>query len=324
MLYLGEQQLREIGFEWDELVDQIEASVHIMDDNHFAQPIKPYLRFNDPNNRIIAMPAYIGGTIHAAGLKWIASFPGNHRLQLPRAHSVTILNDADTGEPHTILNTALVSAVRTAAVSGLMLRYYLSSRGIALGARRVGIIGFGPIGKFHYEMCKQLLSDRIESFYIYDVRSVSMDDIPNDKYKERVTIASSWEQLYTTCNVIITCTVSPERYINLPPAPGVLLLDVSLRDYKLDAIKHVNAVVVDSWTEVCRENTDIELLHLDNGLQAEETVSLGDVVCRAALSRAPSNEPILFCPMGMAVFDIAIAAWFARKGIEQGIGIQLP
>ncbi|GKU77908.1 2,3-diaminopropionate biosynthesis protein SbnB [Paenibacillus sp. L3-i20] len=324
MLYIGEEQLRSIGFEWPELVDQLEAAVHIMNGDHYSQPLKPYLRYNDPINRIIAMPAYIGGTIHAAGLKWIASFPDNYRLNLPRAHSVTVLNDADTGVPSAILNTALVSAVRTASVSGLMLRHFLESRSTASGPLRVGIIGWGPIGQFHYEMCKNMFGDLIESFYIYDVRTIATEAVPNDMYRERLTIASSWEELYSACNIIITCTVSPERYINNTPSPGSFLLDVSLRDYQLDAIKGVKAIVVDNWSEVCRENTDIELLHLENGLQAAETSSLSDVVCHGALRQYDERETILFCPMGMAIFDIAIAAWFARRGTELGIGIQLP
>ncbi|WP_341281043.1 hypothetical protein [Paenibacillus sp. FSL H8-0537] len=130
-------------------------------------------------------------------------------------------------------------------------------------------------------------------------------------------------RLYSRCNVIITCTVSDRRYINLPSLPGSLLLDVSLRDYASSALNGVTAIIVDDWDEVCRENTDIELLHKERGLAKEGTRSLADVVCRSALAGFDPAEPVLFCPMGMAVFDIATADYWVQKARELGIGLEI-
>ncbi|MCR2804162.1 2,3-diaminopropionate biosynthesis protein SbnB [Paenibacillus soyae] len=327
MLYLGESHLQEIGFEWNELTGVIRRAIETMEQGAFAQPLKPYLRYGDPRNRIIAMPAYIGGSIRTAGIKWIASFPGNVNAGLPRAHSMTILNDADTGVPAAVLNAPSVSAARTAAVSGLMLRHWLACRIPAPRSLRVGIIGWGPIGRFHAEMCAQLFEPSIERLYLYDIRGV---DAGASRLGEsalsdgRVIIAASWEELYAACDVVITCTVSESRYIDAAPAPGTLLLDVSLRDYTLGAIASVPTIVVDDWAEVCRENTDIELLHRDGGLRQEDTISLGDVVVREKLRGLDAAAgSVLFCPMGMAVFDVAVADWFVRRSLETGIGLTL-
>jgi ornithine cyclodeaminase len=336
MLYLGEEHLRAIGESWRDWVDRIKLAVRIMDQGDYAQPLKPYLRYGDPANRIIAMPAYIGGPVGTAGLKWIASFPGNLRLGLPRAHSVTILNDAVTGEPKAIINSPLVSAVRTAAVSGLMLREWLGLRLLdhareeALGGLRIGIIGYGPIGRMHQFMCLSLFGEHIDHIMLYDIQGVKPRNQEADAYRERpkrkavpIRVAGSWQELYRSCNVVITCTVSRERYIDMPPAPGTLLLDVSLRDYGLEALRGIRSVVVDDWTEVCRENTDIELLHREAGLTEERVATLRDIVCREAMAHLPAGEPLLFCPMGMAAFDIAIADWYVDRAEELGVGIKL-
>lgn len=323
MLYLNDKDLRAIGFRWRELLGIIREAARTIDRGEYAQPLKPYLRYGDPANRMIAMPAYVGGGIHAAGIKWIASFPGNLSAGLPRAHSVTVLNDADTGKPTAILSTATVSAVRTAAVSGLMLERWLASRSPDGKRLRIGIIGWGPVGRIHFEMCRSLFGDHIDHIYLTDIRGIDLQNMFAGEAADRVTVTDGWADWYPQCNVIITCTASSSRYIDTPPAPGTLLLDVSLRDYQLEAIRAIRSIVVDDWTEVCRENTDIELLHREAGLQAEDVMTLGDVSNRNALTGLDAGETVLFCPMGMAVFDVAVAHWYARQGEKLGIGTWL-
>lgn len=322
MLYLNDRDIRAVGLDWPALLDTLEAAVHIADTGEYAQPIKPYLRYGNPRNRIIAMPAYMGGNVNAAGIKWIASFPDNINRGLPRAHSVMVLNDAQTGVPAAILNSSLTSIVRTASVSGLMMRAFLEERPLA--QINLGIIGWGPVGRLHYEMALALYGDRIANVRIYDLREVDLleADVP-DHYREKTKVAACWEEVYRSSDIFMTCTVSDHRYIHLPPSVGQLLLNVSLRDYQSEALAAVKAIVVDDWEEVCRENTDIERLHLEQGLTRSGTRSLADVVCRRSLAEFAPTEPILFCPMGMGVFDIATAVYFARRAREMGIGTEL-
>ncbi|MBD2871324.1 2,3-diaminopropionate biosynthesis protein SbnB [Paenibacillus arenilitoris] len=326
MLYLGDRHVREIGLQWEELVLCVENAVRHMDKGEFAQPLKPYLRYGNPANRIIAMPAFIGGDVQTAGIKWIASFPGNIDAGIPRAHSVTLLNEAGTGIPYAMLNTPLPSAARTAAVSGLMIRHYLNAQATNRKLR-LGIVGFGPVGQLHYDMCCKLFGDRLEHILLFDIRSPDPANPAlagvGDEWRARTRIVDSWETLFGESDIVITCTVSKQRYINVPPAPGTLLLDVSLRDYTLDAIGGVQAVIVDDWDEVCRENTDIELLSLAGRLAKKDTRSLADVVCRGALGSFAPDEPVLFCPMGMATFDIAVAGHLVKRAAELDIGIRL-
>ncbi|RAU96143.1 2,3-diaminopropionate biosynthesis protein SbnB [Paenibacillus sp. YN15] len=322
MLYLNDRDIRAVGLDWPALVDAMEAAVRIVDAGDYAQPIKPYLRYKNPRNRIIAMPAYMGGNVNAAGIKWIASFPDNIKSGLPRAHSVMVLNDPLTGEPSAILNSPLTSIIRTASVSGLMIRAYLQERPLA--QIELGIVGWGPVGRLHYEMALALYGDRIGRVRIYDIRQVDLlkADVPAH-YREKTEMAASWEEVYRRSDIFITCTVSDHRYINLSPVKSSLLLNVSLRDYQSEAVASVKAVIVDDWEEVCRENTDIERLHLEQGLTRSGIRTIADVVCRRELSGFAPTEPVLFCPMGMAVFDIATAVYYTERARKKGIGTEL-
>ncbi|KHL92962.1 ornithine cyclodeaminase [Paenibacillus sp. IHB B 3415] len=320
MLYLNDQDLRTVGLNWAALAESAEAAVHLIHSGDYVQPVKPYLRYKNPRNRIIAMPAYAGGNVNTAGIKWISSFPDNIRSGLPRAHSIIVLNDQGTGQPSAILNSPLPSIVRTASVSGLMIRHVLQSR--SMERIQLGIIGWGPIGQYHCQMAMALFGDRIERIRIYDIRGADLSGIPS-LYMKRMEVAETWADVYLHSNILITCTVSDHRYIDIPPAKGMLLLNVSLRDYKPEALASLKAIIVDDWEEVCRENTDIEQLHLEQGLTRSGTQTLADVVCRRSLSTFAADDPILFCPMGMAVIDIAVAVHYVKKAKEMGIGTEL-
>ena len=298
----------------------LEDAVRCLRAGDVAQPLKPYLRYRDPANRIIAMPAFVGGSVNMAGLKRISSFPGNLAQGLARAHSVVILNDADTGAPVSIINAGALSAIRTAAVSALMIRHFERER--SLDGATVGIAGWGPIGRTHHRMIADLFGDRIAEVRVYDRHpNVAIEPTTAGPALRSV---GTWQEAYRSADVFITCTVSDHRYIDLPPKLGSLQLNVSLRDYLPNFIEHVrSSIVVDDWTEVCRENTDIELMHLRHGLAATETRTLADVVCDRALAAFAPETPIMFNPMGMAVFDITVATLYFRMAQSAGVGVTL-
>jgi 2,3-diaminopropionate biosynthesis protein SbnB len=320
MIYLNNTHIREIGIDWRTLTGIIGQAVRIKEAGDCAHPLKPYLRFREPANRIIAMPAFVGGDINLAGIKWIASYPGNPRIGLPRAHNALILNHPATGEPAAFIHSGLLNGLRTAAVSGLMLDAWTAARPPA--GLRLGIIGWGPVGRLHLEMCAELLGSRLQHVALYDLGGIDPDTVP-EKLRSITTIADDWRQVYRTANVLATCTVSAERYIDEAPAAGSLLLNVSLRDYKPESVANVQAIVVDDWQEVCRENTDIEQLHLQYGLHASAVRTLADVVCRDGLAGLAAHEPVYFNPMGLGIFDIAIAGYYWREALRLGQGVQL-
>jgi N-[(2S)-2-amino-2-carboxyethyl]-L-glutamate dehydrogenase len=311
MFYINDCNIIEIGINWSETIEVIKASTECLLKREYAQPIKPYLRYGDMKNRIIAMPGYIGGDFDVSGIKWIASFPDNIAKKIPRAHSIVILNKANTGQPVAIFNTPLISIIRTASVSGAIIEAFDKVR--KFSNITICIIGWGPIGQYHLKMCMSIWGDRIYRIELYDLKSVDISNI-DSKYKDKIHICSSWEEAYCDANIIITCTVSEVPYINRKPKEGALLLNVSLRDFKTNIYEYVNSsIFVDDWDEVCRENTDIEVFHKVFGLQKENTKSIIDILCGDAFTEYDNEEVIMFNPMGMAVFDIAIGKYYLDK-----------
>jgi ornithine cyclodeaminase len=191
-----------------------------------------------------------------------------------------------------------------------------------LDSINLGIIGFGPIGRYHLKVASELFKDRIKKVCIYDIRPTS----ESVEYGEGNTaiIVKGWEEAYDQADILITATVSKAQYIDKKPKQGSLLLNVSLRDFKTSIFEHVKeTIIVDDWEEVCREKTDIEMMHKEKGLKKEDTKSIVDVVCNHCLNELDDITPIMFNPMGMAVFDITTGVHYLNKAAEMGIGLEL-
>jgi ornithine cyclodeaminase/alanine dehydrogenase-like protein (mu-crystallin family) len=95
------------------------------------------------------------------GIKWVAGFPGNRERGLPAIHAVVILSDPATGQPVAILDGGPITALRTAAVSGVAIARFgpiaAATAGAADHAPRVTIVGAGVQGHSHLEVIGHVL-----------------------------------------------------------------------------------------------------------------------------------------------------------------------
>src|SRR5438067_2562493 len=143
-----------------------------------VNPDSYFLRFPEkPDCRIIALPAYLGNGVGVAGLKWIASFPGNVQRGFPRASAVLVLNSCETGYPFAILESSILSAARTAA-SAALAAYWLNGR--SRRAHSLGIVGTGFIARYVYDF----LVDT--GWEIEDVRLYDTSPLEGEKFRDTV------------------------------------------------------------------------------------------------------------------------------------------
>jgi len=272
-------------------------------------------------DHINAMPAYLGGGYNVAGLKWIASFPANpHQRNLPRATSLVILNDPDTGAPLAMMDGTLISAMRTGAVTGVAARYLARP-----DSRCAGLIGAGVQNQTQLMALRVALS-HLEEALIYDIRRSRSDAFARemaDLLDLPVRVAGDAEILVRKADVLVTATTTLEPIVRHGwLREGSFYAHVSGYECEFAVIAAADKVVVDDWEQVKhRAAQTIAYMHQagefdDYDLYAE----LGEIVVGDKPGRESDRERIFFNPVGLGTGDVAVATRIYRTAHELGLG----
>jgi ornithine cyclodeaminase len=327
--YLSRSDIAGLGGDRSDLyMEAVEAGFRLHAAGDVVQPLKPYLRSPRTDHiadRIIAMPAWIGGDRPMAGLKWIGSKHDNPAARgLPRASAVIVLNDPETNYPVAVMEAGLVSAQRTAAVTGLAIRH-LARDGFAEAA----ILGCGPIGEHQAAMLAEQFPT-CRHLRLFDLRPEAAEDLSarlRDRFPHlAVTLAPSAEAAVRAAPVVITCTVTDKPYLPFAwLARGTLLANVSIMDVEREVFLKADKVVVDDWDQSNREKKIINLLvEAGEFSRARLHAELGEIVVGRKAGRETDDEIILLNPMGMAIDDIACARAILARAEAAQAGTLLP
>ncbi len=288
----------------DAVLAAVEAAYLAHDKGDTVNPSSRFLRFPDrPANRIIALPAYLGGEVGMPGLKWISSFLGNHELGLPRASAVLLLNDDRTGRPVACLEAAHISAARTAASAALAARA-LRPRG---GPVSLGFVGTGVIAS--------TIADYLHHTRLPVTRFVCHDLVPERAQRFVSRAARHWPEsgdaadLETAlgCDVVVFATTAGEPYLpeTLRFRPGQTVLNISLRDIHPRTLLAAQNIV-DDVDHCLHAQTSPHLAEQVSGGREFVTGTLADVLLGRC--EPEPHKPVVFSPFGLGVLDLAVGA----------------
>lgn len=283
-------------------------------------PHSSFLRFPDSDkDRIICLPAYLGGDYQLAGVKWIASMPDNVAKGIERASAVVILNDRETGRPKSVMEGSIISKQRTAASAALASKVLASAAPDA-----VGFVGCGPINASVAQFIRVVWPDTCE-FVVFDLDAARAKDF-GDKLVEqhagvKFTVAANLGQLLARCPMVSFATTAIAPYLeSLAACPkGATILHVSLRDLKPEAIIG-NHNVVDDLDHVCRAGTSIHLAAEKIGNRDFVHGSLGDILLGKLAVPPRDGRPVIFSPFGLGILDLAVADLVLANATASGRG----
>jgi N-[(2S)-2-amino-2-carboxyethyl]-L-glutamate dehydrogenase len=329
LLYLSKSDIITLGGNTSCLyIEAVKSALIRHAKQEFVQPLKPYLRWRGKENhiadRIIAMPAYIGGENSSVGLKWVGSKHDNPTENgLERASALIILNDPETHYPIAVMEGSLISGMRTAAVTALA-AFYLAPKNFSC----VSCIGCGPIAKMQLQTILEQFSS-VKRVYLFDLNLKASESLiaqlrhqfPDIEYNN----TSNPEEAVRSGEVVITCTVADSPYIPFEwLKKGSFVSNVSIMDFHKEAFLKVDKVVVDDWEQSNREKKIINQLVTESLFSREQLhAELGEIIVGDRPGRESDEEIILLNPMGMAIEDIACAQEIYQKAMVSNVGTLL-
>ncbi|CAL9614049.1 N-((2S)-2-amino-2-carboxyethyl)-L-glutamate dehydrogenase [Streptomyces sp. enrichment culture] len=308
-----------------EIVDLVADAYRLHDEGRSSLPHSTFLRFPEERHsrdRIIGLPAYTGGPDPVAGIKWIASFPGNLNEGTERASASIILNSLGNGRPTAFLEGAVVSAKRTAASAALAARELTSDEPPV----SVLLIGCGVINLEILRFLAAVLPGLSEAA-LYDTDPERAAAFATRCAREVPRVKAhpidALDAALTEHRLVSLATTAAEPHMDLTGCgPGTTVLHISLRDLSADAV--LGAVnVVDDVDHVCRERTSLHLAELAVGHRGFVHATIGGLLRgTASLTREP-DRPVVCSPFGLGVLDMALAEFVRRRAEEQGLGIRV-
>jgi alanine dehydrogenase len=259
-----------------------------------------------------AMPAWLRSS-DIVGLKWVSAFPANRGLGLAAISGLVVLNDPETGFPTWVMDAGQITALRTAAVSGVAIRLFRPA-----DVQRVAILGAGVQAHSHADVVEALLPDA--ELVLFDRNlSRAADLAAGWRADGRFAVAAeSAEEAARDAQVVITAATLSRSQLMTPSWVVSDALVVSI-----DFATYASASLAAAATSFVVDEREQFLTYRANGYFdgfPEPTATLGELL-DAPVARADGLIHVNHLGIGLA--DVVFADAIARRASDNGAGVQL-
>lgn len=284
-------------------------------------PLRSVMSIPDGRGVLAMMPGFMWGdgrSDAALGFKAVSVFPGNAERGVDTHQGTVALLDPDTGELRAVMDGGAITAIRTAAVSGVA-----TDRLARKDAATAAILGAGVQARTHLEALaavRQLQGVRVWSRR--PERAREFVALQRSKYRFPVEAVPTAEAAVREADIVATVTASPEPVVSRSwVKPGVHINAVGSSTpaaRELDTATVAAArVFVDSRESAMAEAGDLLIPIQEGAITADHIVAeLGEVVAGKQPGRRSPEEITLFKSLGLAIEDVVAAGFVVRHAIQ--------
>ena len=288
-------------------------------------PPKSYVFFTKHNGDLRVMPAYLEAS-DEPGVKLVNVHPGNPtKYGIPTVLATILLFDPDTGTPVCIMDGTHITAMRTAAASGIAAKYLARK-----DSRVLAVIGAGGQALRQVEAMSEVMG--LELVKVFDVAESRADHLAQtieQKFGLAAKGVSTAEEAVRGSDIVVTVTPSStpvvdDRWVEEGTHISAIGADAPGKEELDPALLKRAKIVVDDW-EQASHSGEINV-PVEKGLltQANIHADIGEVVAGLKEGRTSDSEITMFDSTGLAIQDV-ITAWHAyRVGVEKGLGSEIP
>ncbi|MCF8087370.1 MAG: ornithine cyclodeaminase family protein [Desulfotignum sp.] len=300
---------------YDVIQKAVEQAYLLQSDQKFHMPDR--IHVPQKENTLLVMPCF--GEAYMA-TKLVTVFPKAPETGFPVVNGMVILADNHTGQPLAILDGAALTSRRTGAVGGLATAC-LSPESV----HTAGIIGAGVQGRSQAAFL--LFNRQIDTLWVWDVNQAAADNMAleiQDAWPEVMCrVAKSARDLVTRSQVVIAATTSTKPVFDADVSEilGKTFISIGsftpqMKEFPDAVIKGADTVYVDTMF-AAEESGDICQPLENQVVSRENIVAFASVVQQPV---EPSTTTVFFKSVGMALFDLTVAAAVLEWGIQKNQG----
>ena len=298
-----------------ECISVMEKALTRLAEGEGVLPLRTIIATLDKSGFLGTMPSVLGSSM---GVKVISVFPGNEGTEFDSHLGAVLLFETKNGQLLAVMDATEITAIRTAAVSGVATNLLARKN-----AGDLAILGSGTQARTHLQA-------------IQSVRELRRIRIWSRNYDHAVAFAETWqsgiepmrsaEEAVAGADIICTVTSTAEPI---------------LRGAWISAGAHINAAgssqpqkreldsaaVIKSKLFVDRRESTINeagdfLVPKREGVITDGHIrgEIGELLLKRIIGRESDQEITLFKSLGIAVEDVAAAEYIYQKAIKEGAG----
>jgi ornithine cyclodeaminase len=284
-------------------------------------PLRSMVWMPDRTGMIGLMPGFLQPP-RTLGLKVVSIFPGNHAAGYDSHQGVVMLFDTAYGFPLAIMDASSITAIRTAACSGV------ATRALARDdAGDLAILGSGVQARTHLAAMRAVRTLRRVRVWS---RSAANAQRFAAEAEASVEVMPTVHAAVDGADLICTTTAAREPILEgawLAPGAHVNAVGAcfaATRELDTAAVAR-SRLVVDRTESTRNESGDFLFAKRDGAIGDDHILGeLGDLLLGRFAARRAADDITLFKSLGIAIEDLAAAHYIYTQALAQGLGVSVP
>jgi ornithine cyclodeaminase/alanine dehydrogenase-like protein (mu-crystallin family) len=318
LLYLSDADVRAVGLPMAEILRALESAFQEKGEGRSEVPPKAAIH-PAPEALLHAMPAWLPAQ-RAAGVKWVAAFPGNRSRGLPTISGLIVLNDPETGLPMAAMDARWITAQRTGAATALAAKFLARPE-----SRTVGILGCGLQARSNLEALHEIFGiTGIRAFDRHPERADAFASEARERFGVDAAAVADPRSALAELDIVVTAgAISKLPHGTIQPgwlSEGAFASLVDFDSFwSREALRETDKFCTDDSEQLARFQElgffkEIPPVHAD----------LGELVAGRKPGRELARERTVACNLGLALGDVVSAALVYRRAVDRGLGTWLP
>jgi ornithine cyclodeaminase len=318
---IADQKLVTEVYPMEEAIPTMRRALTMLAEGDVVMPLRSYLALPQGDAVMGLMPSYVAG-LGAVGVKVIAAFPANFGTQFDTHQGVVLFFDTERGLLRAIVDATAITAIRTAAVSGLVTDLLAKP-----DAGDLAIIGAGTQATTHLQAMQAVRPiRRVRVFSVPAESATAFAERESRRTGLPVEAVATAEEAVTGADLICTTTTSSEPVVlGAWVAPGTHVNAVGAYNpaaRELDSDLVAKARLYADRRESMLSEAGEFLIPKGEGLFGDEHIvgEIGELLTGEAAGRTSPDDVTLFKSLGIAIEDLAAAHRIYEICSERDLG----